>query len=144
VSNLAGVTEPQASGAQGAMLSWKEQKSGASLKHLGAKERTRRHSRRQLNCRRSSALEADSDFRAEASLANPLTPGGASDKKEAIMRVLNCSEVETVSGANTDYGPIVACTIMGTVGIAFGFLTGGPIGGGLAYMGALAFCNTLE
>lgn len=59
------------------------------------------------------------------------------------MRVLNCSEVEAVSGTATNYGPIVTCTLLGTVGIAAGFMTGGPVGGMLAYFGALSYCNEI-
>lgn len=60
------------------------------------------------------------------------------------MRVLETCEVQSISGGDTDYGPIIACTIAGTVGIAFGAITGGPVGFGLAYFGALMACNYLQ
>lgn len=58
------------------------------------------------------------------------------------MRILAVDEVKQVSGGDTDYGPIVACTVAGTVGIAFGAMTGGPVGAMLAYFGALSICNS--
>jgi hypothetical protein len=58
------------------------------------------------------------------------------------MRTLSDAEVQMAGGGQDDIGNMVACTLAGTVGIAAGFVYGGPVGGILAYFSALQICNS--